>query len=424
MRNPYITGPYVLGRRHYGRSDLLDRLLHGESHAYWVIGNRRIGKTSLLRQLETLALADARLLPVFWDMQGCDSIERLGCYLADAIQERLDELLTLGLSIEVVREENVLTLLPALRRTVARADRELLLLCDETEVLLNIARDEPESAQRLHHELTYGVGQRVVAVSTRTIYQMHEVCRSWPTSPFLTGFDMSQMLGSLDAESARALILQTQADEQVHAEPEAIDALCDLTNRHPYLLQLLCARLFQPDGSLRPVDEADLAVDPLLGGFFQNDLGALSDFERRIVSSVAERGAIDEAALADSAGEAPGQLQRPLSELERLGYLRHVDGQWSIGNRFLANWLAGERQRASSESLRSATESEQMRRPDTAALIAQLNDRRSRLVELEVIRARELLGVSAQVLAEIRQTEDEIRELRAALQAPLNEESA
>jgi hypothetical protein len=65
-----------------------------------------------------------------------------------------------------------------------------------------------------------------------------------------------------------------------------------------------------------------------------------------------------------------------------------------------------------------------MRGQDTAALIAQVNDRRSRLVELEVIRARELLGVSAQVLAEIRQTEDEIRELRAALAANLNEESA
>jgi hypothetical protein len=65
-----------------------------------------------------------------------------------------------------------------------------------------------------------------------------------------------------------------------------------------------------------------------------------------------------------------------------------------------------------------------MSRGDTAALIAQLNDRRSRLVELELIRARELLGVSAQVLAEIRQTEDVIRELRAVLRAPLNEESA
>ena len=65
-----------------------------------------------------------------------------------------------------------------------------------------------------------------------------------------------------------------------------------------------------------------------------------------------------------------------------------------------------------------------MSRRNTAALIDQLNDRRSRLVELEVIRARELLGVSAQVLAEIRQTEDEIRELRATLPAALNEGSA
>ena len=181
MRNPYITGPYVLGRRHYGRSDLLDRLLHGESHAYWIIGNRRIGKTSLLRQLETLVLTDERLLLVFWDMQGCNSIERLGCYLADAIQERLDELLTLGLS--------------------------------------------------------------VVAVSTRTIYQMREVCRSWPTSPFLAGFDLSQMLGSLDAAIALALVVQAQADEQVQVEPDVSAAVCDLSNCHPFLLQLLCAPL-------------------------------------------------------------------------------------------------------------------------------------------------------------------------------------
>jgi hypothetical protein len=424
MRNPYITGPYVLGRRHYGRSDLLDCLLHGESHAYWVIGNRRIGKTSLLRQLETLALTDERLLPIFWDMQGCDSIERLGCYLADAIQERLDELLAFGLSVEIVREENVLTLLPALRRTVARAGRELLLLCDETEVLLNIADQEPELAQRLHHELTYGVGQRVVAVSTRTIYQMHEVCRSWPTSPFLAGFDMSQMLGSLDAASALALVVQAQADELVQVEPGMSAAICDLANCHPYLLQLLCARLFQPDGSLRPVDDADLAVDPLLGGFFQNDLSALSDFERQIIWSVFERGPIDEAALAESLSEPRMHFQRPLSELDRLGYLRRMDDRWSIGNRFLVNWLAAEQQKASSEGVREALEPEQLRRQEAAALIEQLNDRRSRLVELEVVRARELLGVSPQVLAEIRQTEDDIRELRATLRAPLNERSA
>jgi len=244
---------------------------------------------------------------------------------------------------------------------------------------------------------------------------MHEVCHSWPTSPFLAGFDMSQTLGSLDAASALALVVQAQADEQVRVELDVSAAVCDLTNCHPYLLQLLCARLFRPDGSLRPVDDADLAVDPLLGGFFQNDLSALSDFERRIVSSVFERGSVDEAALTDSLDEAPAHLLQPLSELERLGYLRRVGDAWSIGNRFLVNWLAAERLKEGPEDLRKASEPEQMRRQEAAALIEQLNDRRSRLVELEVIRARELLGVSAQVLAEIRQTEDEIRELRAVL---------
>ena len=45
MRNPYIIGSVVTESRHYGREDLLDDLLHGESRACWVVGNRRIGTT-------------------------------------------------------------------------------------------------------------------------------------------------------------------------------------------------------------------------------------------------------------------------------------------------------------------------------------------------------------------------------------------
>ena len=275
MRNPYITGPYVAGRRHYGRHGLLDHLLHGEANAYWVIGNRRIGKTSLLRQLEALALAgetgERRYLPIFWDMQGCNAFDSLGCYLVDALQERLAEIQALGFPMERMQEANVLTLLPALRRAARNAGRELLLLCDETEVLINLASTEPELAQRFHAELTRGAGLRVVAVSTRRIYQLHAVSASWPTSPFLAGFDMSQTLGRLDPESALALVTQAQANELVRADPAVIETICDLTNHHPYLIQLLCSRVFQPEGFLRPVEAADLAVDPLLGGFINND---------------------------------------------------------------------------------------------------------------------------------------------------------
>jgi hypothetical protein len=434
MRNPYVTGPYVSGRRHYGRRDLLDNLLHGEANAYWVIGNRRVGKTSLLRQLEALALAgetgERRIFPIFWDMQGCNTFASLGRYLADALQERLDQVLALGLSREKARDEDLLTLLPALRRAVRNAGQELLLLCDETEVLINLAATEPELAQRFHAELTRGAGLRVVAVSTRRIYQLHAVCASWQTSPFLAGFDMSQTLGRLDPQSARALVTQAQANELVRTDPAVIETICDLTNYHPYLIQLLCARVFQPEGFLRPVEAADLAVDPLLGGFISNDFSLLSVAEQRLVWAVHDQGQVSQAALAEALDMDVSEVQARLQEIEPLGYLRRKDGDLLVGNQFLDKWLsieprrpalvgAAEGRTALAPAAPGADHEAAARRApplslavrDAAALIEQLNIRRARLVDLEVIRARDLLNVSPTVLAEIRQTEQEIQKL-------------
>jgi hypothetical protein len=449
MRNPYVTGPYVSGRRHYGRHGLLDNLLHGEANAYWVIGNRRIGKTSLLRQLEALALAGETgerrrpaVVPIFWDMQGCNTFASLGRYLADALQERFDQVLALGLPKEIVHDENLLTLLPALRRAVRNAGHELLLLCDETEVLINLAGAEPELAQRFHAELTRGAGLRVVAVSTRRIYQLHAVCASWPTSPFLAGFDMSQTLGRLDPESALALVTQAQANELVRADPAVIETICDLTNYHPYLIQLLCSRVFQPEGSLRPVEAADLAVDPLLGGFINNDFNLLSLAEQRLVWAVHDQGQAGKAALAEALDMDASEVQARVQEIEPLGYLRRKDDDLRVGNQFLDKWLSTEPRRpafvGTAEGRRGQASSPQgpasglaegadakrdraATKPatpplspavrDAAALIEQLNVKRARLVDLEVIRARDLLNVSPTVLAEIRQTEQEIQRL-------------
>ncbi len=413
MRNPYVTGSYVTGYKHYGRHELLDRLLHGEAAASWVIGNRRIGKTSLLRQLEKLALDEGRLVPIFWDMQGADSFATLGSYLSDAVQERLDQLVALGLPAEAAGEENLFVLLPMLRRAARSTGRPALLLCDETEVLIPLARSEPEAAQRLHAELTRGGGLRVVAASTRRIYDLHEVCRSWPTSPFLAGFDMSQMLGGLDRPSAMALVTQAQSEEPVRVDPAVAEAICDLTNCHPYLIQLLCSRVFQTDGSLRPVEPGDLTVDPLLAGFFANDFGLLSPAEQALVWMVHEQGPVADVALADALRRPLAEVQTYLREMESLGYLRQSDGRWVIGNRFWELWLTMERRRLAEGEARPGP---RPGRPDAANLAAQLNAHRSRLVELELIRARDLLHVAPSVLEEIRQTEQEIRRLRSMLE--------
>ncbi len=423
MRNPYITGAFVTGSHHYDRAGLLDGLLHGESRAYWVVGNRRIGKTSLLRQLESLAAEDRRLMPVFWDMQGCSSLTCLGGYLADAVRDHPERFEPLGMTPATMPTEDTLTLLVALRRLAMRAGRELLVLADETEVLLNIARDEPEATQRFHRELTGGAGLRAVFASTRQIYRMHDVCRDWPTSSFLAGFDMSQALGSLDNEAAEALIIQSQAPEgaRVRVAPEIIDAVTYATNNHPFLIQTLCSRLFQEDGSLRPAAEEDLRVDPLLAGFFEHDFRQLTPVGRQIVLAVHRAHLIEPSALQSVGGDNQTELAQHLHDLEASGYLRRVYDRIAIGNLFLDNWLSSAAETldyvpaspVSETALRTVFARQQNQ--DAASLVTQLNARRARLVELEAVRASEFLAVAPQVLDEIEQLQVEIGELRSLL---------
>lgn len=423
MRNPYIIGSFVTGSHHYGREDLLDDLLHGESRACWVVGNRRIGKTSLLRQAEALALQDDRLLPLFWDMQGCDSFACLGGYLHDAIHDGEARFAAFGPTGNLADQDDVLTLLGALRRLALRAGRELLLLCDETEALIGIARDEPEAMQRLHRLLTGGAGVRAVMTSTRKIYRMHDVCRDWPTSSFLAGFDMSHALGGLAPAAAAALITQGQEHEEkrVQAGPELIEAITHATNNHPFLLQMLCARLFD-EGALLPLREGDLRVDRFLAGFFEHDFRQLTDADRRLVLTIHRVGEIAQAALQETTEEPSEELANRLHDLEALGYLRRIGGQLAVGNLFLANWLRSVDMYAL-ETVPVASTSEaalhkifaRQQTQDTGSLVAQLNARRSRLVELESVRAREFLAVAPHVLDEIGQLQVEISELRSLL---------
>jgi hypothetical protein len=52
MRNPYIVGQVVYRPHFYGRQSLVDDILDERKQCIYLIGNRRIGKTSLLRYLE------------------------------------------------------------------------------------------------------------------------------------------------------------------------------------------------------------------------------------------------------------------------------------------------------------------------------------------------------------------------------------
>ena len=69
MRDPYRVSGYVTGVEFYGREQLITGITDARGQATYVIGMRQTGKTSLLRQVETLVpsiflcvqLAGARL---------------------------------------------------------------------------------------------------------------------------------------------------------------------------------------------------------------------------------------------------------------------------------------------------------------------------------------------------------------------------
>ncbi|MET0555985.1 MAG: hypothetical protein ABW221_23295, partial [Vicinamibacteria bacterium] len=71
-RNPFIAGSWVRGDNFFGRTELLREILEGERDSQWVVGARRLGKTSFLKELEyrVLQSRDTPFVALYWDLQG------------------------------------------------------------------------------------------------------------------------------------------------------------------------------------------------------------------------------------------------------------------------------------------------------------------------------------------------------------------
>lgn len=344
MRNPYIVGRWLRGSDHYGRHKLIDHLLNAEDQATWLVGTRRMGKTSLLRQLEWTVEndPDSRYVPLFWDLQACESAADLAYELFISVEDETDRFQALGVDIPSLETMDVNRILRVLQRTVSGQGKQLLLLIDEAEGLINVARTDNRELARLRRSLQQGE-HRTILTATKQLIQLNELMRDWLTSPFLFGFNLVN-LWSLDMEATQSLIRQAQGEIGVQVDLGVMQDVIEVTNCHPYLTQYLCHRLFVSDteetGYLQPVETADLQADHLLAGFLQIDYDHLSPTERQILLAVSRRGVVTEQnLLSDLDISSPASLERFLYGMHKLGYLRQIAGGWSVGNEFLRFWV-------------------------------------------------------------------------------------
>jgi hypothetical protein len=337
---PFVVGQWVRGEDFYGRSKMVEEVLGGNRNWLWLLGTRRIGKTSMLKQLELIAATSPELgyVPVFWDLQGADRPEELHLDFAESLLDAEESLSKVGINIAEVRADNCFDSLGRLRRQLLAKDLKLLLLCDEVEELIQLNRQDPALLRKLRRAMQSREGIRSVLASSTRLWQLAEAGED--TSPFLDGFTPPLHIGTLSDEEAGELVRQLQLPASSRpsfgdAEVERIGNCC---GNHPYLIQLLCRRALEHEGLDRAIEE--VAADRAVNFFFSVDFELLSDAERAILLLLAERPRVSATSVVASLTDRAEGLASHLTALQNMGFVEEDDsGGLFLPNDFLRRWL-------------------------------------------------------------------------------------
>ncbi|MCP4363086.1 MAG: ATP-binding protein, partial [Chloroflexi bacterium] len=243
--NPYIAGnPIGDDAGFYGRRDILrdvnQVLSHPQKNAIVLYGQRRIGKTSVLMQLERqLAEAD-RYTPVYFDL-----MDRAGKPLSVVLWE-LTRRISLTLNQpppprEMFDEEGLYFRDTFLPDAAARAaDGGLVLLFDEFDVLDGPTQEQAGAAffpylrswmaQAAGVQFVFVIGRRPEDLSTHTISTFKGV--------------KATHVGLLAQKEAQKVIRLAEENGSLHWPADAVATVWNWTKGHPFFTQLLCETIW------------------------------------------------------------------------------------------------------------------------------------------------------------------------------------
>jgi len=276
--SPYVTGsPLEPQHGHsvfYGRDELIGKISRQiATHGNVVLleGNRRAGKTSILKHLEGRS-AIPGWLAVYASLQGAEGAAQVvGVPTAEVFREIARSIATamakLGVDVPLPNGQTLSAGKPALG--VARACREgigaespftdfreyLELVLDVLEPLglgLVLMLDEFD---KLQEGIDNGVTSPQVPENIRFLIQTYPKFSAILTGSrrlkrlreeywsALYGLGTSIPVTALDTESARKVVTEPVRDQLAFSQ-EAIERVIEVTARHPYLMQCLCNRVF------------------------------------------------------------------------------------------------------------------------------------------------------------------------------------
>jgi len=249
--NPYVAGsPLRDEKGFFGRQDTLkwvsQELCNPTTNALVLAGQRRIGKTSLLLQLERTLPSDV-FLPIYFDLQdkATRSLDNVLAELAGRIARRINWQLPDPDAFDDQGHFFQYSFLPQLYQVLDKNCRPVFLL-DEFDVLDQMAKEElhKKAATKalfpfLRSVMTEDVRPAFVfAVGRQTEDLSLDFAATFKTY-------LRRDIRVLDKKSAELVARQAEANGTLRFSDRAVERILSLTNDHPYLTQLLCQRIWE-----------------------------------------------------------------------------------------------------------------------------------------------------------------------------------
>ena len=244
--NPFIAGPPVLDPDLFvGRKALIDRVLATvPNNSLLLLGERRIGKTSMLHQLRARLpkLDHPRFcfVPVSVDLQGVAE-EAFFASVAEAVGEAVgDEQMSAARVADGYDSRELTRDLRRVLPTIECADdkrAKLVLLLDEIDELNGYSH---RTNQRLRSLFMRGFADQLVAVAAGV-----GIAREWDHegSPWYNFFEELEV-GPIDAAAARDLATQPLSGV-IAIDEGAVDRLLEEADGRPYILQKIALAAVQ-----------------------------------------------------------------------------------------------------------------------------------------------------------------------------------
>jgi len=231
----FVINRWVRGKDFYGRQDLLEKLRANIGKPNWVLGNRRVGKTSILRQVTWLCKNGQwpNAAAMYWDLQGAGTIAGLKDSFLECLEDHPDMERELGMVVDELETMPFSQILARFRRKIKSADenKRYLLLIDECEELVDIAKQEPQVLswfRKLGHS-----SDRFSIILAGSLRFMDLDESQSRTSPLMPDYLPPLPLYPLGIEQTRQLL------ENNGLESEDADRTHHLTFGNPHLVQVV-----------------------------------------------------------------------------------------------------------------------------------------------------------------------------------------